>query len=73
MDSRSVGLLVIGLGLAAVAVGVVIWLGGLGWFGRLPGDVRIESGSTRVYFPVVSMLLVSLVLSVLFSLLRRFL
>jgi hypothetical protein len=72
MDSRSIGALVISLGVLIVVLGAVIWLGGLGWFGRLPGDVRIESGNTRVYFPIVSMLLISVVLSVLLSLLRRF-
>jgi hypothetical protein len=73
MDSRSAGLLVIALGVGAVLLGVLLWTGALGWFGRLPGDVRIEGESTRVYVPLVSMLVVSLVLSLLLTLLRRFL
>lgn len=73
MDSRSLGLLIVGAGVVAVVVGVLVMTGALGWFGRLPGDVRIESGSTRVYFPIVSMLLVSVVLSVIAAILRRIL
>jgi hypothetical protein len=72
MDSRSVGLLVILLGMGAIVVGLLIVSGGLAWFGRLPGDIRIGSAHTRVYIPLTSMLLVSLVLSALTYLLRRF-
>lgn len=73
MDSRSLGLLIVALGLGAVVVGLVVWSGGLGWFGRLPGDIRIERENVRVYVPLVSMLLVSIALSVISYLLRRFL
>ncbi len=69
--SRSTGLLLIALGLTAVVVGLLVWSGALSWFGRLPGDIRYERGSTRVYFPLTSMLLVSVVLSLLVNLLRR--
>jgi uncharacterized membrane protein len=70
--NRSVGLLVVVLGVGAIVIGVLIYSGTLSWFGRLPGDIRYESGNVRVYVPVVSMLIVSLVLSLLFYLLRRF-
>ena len=70
--NRSIGLLVIVGGLFVAFVGVLIYIGALSWFGRLPGDIRYESEHVRVYVPIVSMLLVSLVLSVLFYLLRRF-
>lgn len=69
---RSVGLLVVVGGVFIVVVGLLIYAGGLRWFGRLPGDIRYESGNVRVYFPIVSMLLVSVALTLLFSLLRRF-
>jgi hypothetical protein len=39
--------------------------GALSWFGRLPGDIRISSDNTRVYIPITSMLLVSVVLNVM--------
>lgn len=66
------GLLIIGAGLVLVVVGLLVWSGALGWFGRLPGDIRYESGSTRVYVPLVSMLLVSVALSLVAYLVRRF-
>ena len=69
---RSVGLLVVAAGVFIIVLGLLIYSGALSWFGRLPGDIRYESGSVRVYLPLVSMLLVSLALTVLFSLLRRF-
>jgi hypothetical protein len=43
----------------------------LGWFGRLPGDIRIETERGVVFIPLVSMLLVSIVVSLLINLLRR--
>ncbi len=70
--TRSVGLLVIFAGLALVVVGALVYAGALSWFGRLPGDVRYEGETTRVYVPIVSMLVVSLVLSAAAYLLRRF-
>ena len=70
--NRAVGLAIIIGGLVIVFTGLLIYTGWLSWFGRLPGDVRYESEHVRVYVPIVSMLLLSLVLSVLFYLLRRF-
>ena len=66
------GPILVGLGLLLVVVGLVAWAGGLSWFGRLPGDVRVARGNVRVYAPIASMLLVSLVLTVLVRVLRRF-
>jgi len=45
------------------------WL--LSWFGRLPGDIRIESERSRVFIPITSMVILSVVLTVLINLLRR--
>jgi hypothetical protein len=69
---RSTGLPVIVGGVFIIVVGLLIYSGGLSWFGRLPGDIRYESGSVRVYVPIVSMLLISLALTLIFNLLRRF-
>ena len=59
------------LGLILVVVGLVTMRGWLGWFGHLPGDVRVERENMRVYVPIVSMLLVSILFSVLSYVLRR--
>ena len=69
---RSAGMLFVFAGVALVLVGLLVASGALSWFGRLPGDIRYEGGRTRVYVPFVSMLVVSLVLSLLGYLLRRF-
>ncbi len=73
MDARSAGLLIVGLGVAAVVVGLVVMTGALSWFGRLPGDIRISNGNTRVFIPITTMILLSVVLSVASFIVRRFL
>lgn len=65
--------LLVGLGLALVLGGLLAWSGGLSWFGRLPGDLHWERGTVRVSVPLVSMLVVSLVLSAVLRIVRRFL
>ena len=69
----SPGPLLIALGVGLVLLGLLVWSGALAWFGRLPGDIRIERESVHVYIPLVSMLLVSAALSLLLYLIRRFL
>ena len=61
------------IGIILVVIGV-IWTafpGAFSWFGRLPGDIRYSSGNTRVYFPIVTMIVVSVVLSILLNIFRR--
>jgi uncharacterized protein HemY len=61
-----------------IAGGVVLILAGLAWpwlsrlgLGRLPGDILIQRGQTSFYFPVVTCIIVSVVLSLLFWLFRK--
>ena len=70
--NRPLGLLMVLAGGALVVIGILIYSGALSWFGRLPGDLRYEGAHTRVYFPLVSSLLISVLLSLLLYLLRRF-
>ena len=60
-------------GVLLLMIGVALqfapWL--VNWFGRLPGDIRYESGGTRVFIPITSMIVLSIVLSLLVSVLRR--
>ena len=72
MDSRGPGLMLMVTGLVIVLVGALEWSGLFSFFGRLPGDFRYEGEHTRVYVPLISMLLVSVVLSLLAALARRF-
>jgi hypothetical protein len=69
--NQQAGLWLIVFGLVLVVAGVLLWAGGLNWFGRLPGDIRIERESVRLYVPCASMILISLALSLLLTLLQR--
>jgi hypothetical protein len=73
MDGRATGLLIVGIGAAVVLVGLLVWAGALAWFGRLPGDIRYDGGNVRVFFPITTMILISVVLSLVAYLVRRFL
>jgi len=68
---RELGPWLVGAGVVAVVLGVLAWTGALSWFGRLPGDIRIESENTRIYVPIASLLIVSLVLNIVIWLIRR--
>ncbi|MEE4383284.1 MAG: DUF2905 domain-containing protein [Pseudomonadales bacterium] len=69
----SFGPWLVGAGLALLVLGLLVWSGALSWFGRLPGDLAVERGNLRVYVPITSMVLLSLGLSALLWVLRRFL
>jgi len=60
-------------GAALLALGALLHFapGALSWFGKLPGDLRYESESTKLFVPITSMLIVSAVLSIALHLLRR--
>lgn len=69
--SERAGNLLIAAGVVLVVVGVVARLGLLSWFGRLPGDIRIEGESSSFFFPITSMVIVSVVGSIILYLVRR--
>ncbi len=63
-------------GLVMVLLGVVLLVAGhfsgkVPWLGRLPGDIYIQRGSWTFYFPLATCLIVSVVLTLLFSLFSR--
>ncbi|MGR9086858.1 MAG: DUF2905 domain-containing protein [Gammaproteobacteria bacterium] len=61
------------IGIVLVILGLVLSYapGLVGWFGRLPGDIRIERDKSFVFIPITSMLIVSLVLTLLINLFFR--
>jgi hypothetical protein len=72
-DHAGFGRLLLVLGLVIAGVGLVwIFAPSIPWLGRLPGDIRIERENFRFYFPLVTCLLVSLVLSLVVWLVRLF-
>ena len=73
MSQSPLGSVLITLGIGLVGAGLLVSVGGFGWFGRLPGDIRIERDTARVYIPFASMIVISIVLNLVFYLIRRFL
>ena len=69
MDSLGKNLVLIGLVISAV--GAALWLFGRSGGGLLPGDIVVEKKNVRFYFPVVTCLVISLVLSAIAWLMRR--
>ena len=71
MDARTAGLTVVIAGALIVVLGLIIMSGALSWAGRLPGDLRYSSGGARVYVPITTMLILSVLLSVASFIARR--
>ena len=64
-------MMVIG-GLVVAAIGALLWSGfGRSWLGRLPGDVQYHRGNVSFYFPIVTCVLLSVILSLIMWLLRK--
>jgi hypothetical protein len=72
---RELGKIVIVIGVVMTIIGVILWSGlAAKWLGRLPGDIRIEREHSAFYFPIVTCIIVSILVSLLlsiFSILRR--
>ena len=65
-----IGYFIIAVGIGLVIVGLLVVLRvRVPWFGRLPGDIHIERDGTHFYFPIVTCLVVSLILTALATLL----
>jgi Protein of unknown function (DUF2905) len=69
---RELGKFVAIIGVVITLVGLVIWSGfAPKWLGRLPGDIRIEREHSAFYFPIVTCIILSILLSLLLSIFRR--
>jgi len=69
---NSLGTWLIIAGIVLLIIGVLANSGLLSWFGRLPGDIRIEGENVRFYFPIVTMVVISVVLSLIVYFIARF-
>ena len=70
------GKILLGFGVVMVVLGVILLLAGnlLGkvpWLGRLPGDIFIDRGNWKIYFPLTTSILISVILSLLFFVFGR--
>lgn len=73
MNSET-GKWIIGTGGIIILIGIIIYFfhDKLNWIGRLPGDIRIEKENFRFYFPIVTMILFSLLGTLIIWLIRKF-
>ncbi|MEO9070686.1 MAG: DUF2905 domain-containing protein [Ginsengibacter sp.] len=73
MDQQT-GKYILIVGLIIVLAGILIYFfhDYFKWFGKLPGDIRIEKGNFRFYFPLVTMIIVSVVVTILINIFKRF-
>ncbi|HEU0209328.1 MAG TPA: DUF2905 domain-containing protein [Candidatus Udaeobacter sp.] len=70
---RELGKFVVIVGVVTTLIGLVMWTGVVPkWLGRLPGDVRIDRGHSTFYFPIVTCIILSVILSLLLSLFSIF-
>jgi len=69
---QEIGRFLIVLGVVIVLAGAVLLLAGrLPWLGRLPGDIVVRRDHVTFYFPIVTSIVLSIVLTVLLNLFRR--
>lgn len=59
-------------GIILVAAGILLYYfpGVFNWFGRLPGDIRIEKENSKVFFPITSMIIISIILTIIVNVIR---
>jgi H+/Cl- antiporter ClcA len=71
--NSSLGKWIIIAGICLVVVGVIIYFfhDKLNWIGRLPGDIRVEKENFRFYFPITTMILFSVVVSLVIFLVKK--
>lgn len=59
-------------GVILIVAGVLLYLAPwlFNWFGKLPGDIRIEKENSKFYFPVTSMVIISIILTIVINVIR---
>ncbi len=72
--NQQIGKILIIAGVVSIVAGLLIYFfwDKLQWVGRLPGDISVEKPGMKIYFPVVTMILLSLLLNGILWLIRRF-
>ena len=70
---RQDGKYIIIVGAVILGIGILVYFfnNKLNWLGRLPGDIRIERENFKFYFPLSTMLLVSLLITLIINILKK--
>lgn len=71
---KDVGKLMVVAGCFLILAGFIAWFGGdkLKWIGKLPGDISVKKPGFSLFVPITSMILVSILLSLIIWVLRKF-
>jgi uncharacterized protein HemY len=67
----SFGKLIITIGLILVVLGLIITFGSKLGIGKLPGDIYIDKGNFKFYFPITTSIIISIIISILFKIFRK--
>jgi hypothetical protein len=65
-------IIIIGLGLILIGIVIYFFHERLHWIGHLPGDIHIEKENFRFYFPITTMIIISLVVSCIIYFIKKF-
>lgn len=73
--NSSTGKYIIVIGVIIIVAGIIIYFfsNKLNWIGKLPGDIRIEKENFKFYFPFTTMILLSLSITLIINLIKKFL
>lgn len=73
MQNTGKAILIIGIVIAAIGLVIILLGDKLGWFGNLPGDIKVKRENFSFYIPITTMILMSIVISIIIWLIRKFL
>lgn len=65
-------ILLVGLGVVLIGALIYFFHDKFHWIGRLPGDIRVEKENFRFYFPITTMIILSILLTIIIRLVRKF-
>lgn len=65
------GKIIIVFGILLIIIGLLVSFGGKIGLGKLPGDIYIDKGNIKFFFPITSSIIISIILSLLFKLFRK--
>jgi hypothetical protein len=69
---NDMGKFLVMVGVVITLIGMLLWAGiGKGWFGRLPGDIQYSKGNFHFYFPIVTCLILSILLTLLLRIYKK--
>ena len=70
---ENLGKILVIAGIILIIAGLIFWFGGdrLSWIGHLPGDIRIEKENVKFYFPITTMIIISVLLTLILWIIRK--